>query len=230
VSEQERAEQLAQSLDRLLAGQGVPVGDPLLDLAKRLAEAPLQPSPQALARFEQQLNQWFGVPAPTAPTLRPVPMPLVAAGIAIVVIIVIVVALLVIGPLITPAATSTATASPTATSTSTATATPTITPTAAALTLTPPTFSRVIVTGQIDSIQGNTMVVLGQPIRIEGGPNRLCVGDLIRVEVAIGPDGAYSARRTDVRVETSACQPAPTAPPQPNPGGGGQPGGRDDDD
>ncbi len=231
MSEQERAEQLAQAIDRLMAGQAIPAGDPLLEMAATLAQAPVLPRPQAFARFEQQLDQWFGAPAPTVPAPRHLPTPILVAGIAFVVIAVIVLALFVIGPLIAPPPTSTPAATPTATSTVTPTLTPTTTPETAVptLTVTPPAFSRVIVSGQIGSIQGSTIVVLGQPIRVEGALGRLCVGDLVRAEVTIGADGVYSASRTDVKVETSACPPAPTAPPQRNPGGG-QSGDHDDDD
>jgi hypothetical protein len=220
VNEQERADRLAQDIERLMAGEPVAGGNPLLDLAKTLGQAPVQPGPQAVARFEQQLGQWFGTP--TAPVPHHAPVPILTTAVAVAVIVVAVVGLLVFGPLITPTATPTPTQSPTSTPTSTPTDTPT--PAAPTLTPTPLSFSRIVVSGQIESIQGNTIVVLGQPIRIDGSLGRWCAGDLVRVEVSVGEDGTYSASRDAVTVETSACQIAPTVraqPPPPGSGGGG---------
>jgi hypothetical protein len=224
MSEQERADRLAQDIERLMTGQPVPGGDPLIDLAKGMAAAPIHPGPQAAARFEQQLNQWFARPAAPAPRHAPAPAP-VGIALAVLVMAAIVVALLVVGPIIappTPTSTPTATSTPTVTPTRTPTATPTGIPTP-----TSPAFSRVIISGRIDNIQGSVVVVLGQSIRIDGGTGGLCVGDIVRVEVSVASDGAYYAPRSALTVQTSACTPVPAPP---SSGGGSTGGGGDGGD
>jgi uncharacterized protein DUF5666 len=211
VSEQERADRLAQDIERLMAGEPVQGGDPLLDLAKTLGQTPLRPSAQAYAQFERQLDQWFRAPsAPAVP--RHAPAPILTVGVGVVVLAVIVAGIFVIGPLVAPTPTYTPTPTQTASPmpTSTPTTRPTDTPAAPTSSPTPLTFSRVVVSGRIESIQGNTIVVLGQPIQIDGSLGRLCVGDLVRAEVSVGADGTYSASRDAVTVEASACAPLPT--------------------
>ncbi len=226
MSEQERANRLAQDIERLMAGEPVSGDDALFALAKVLGNGPVQPRPQASAQFERQLNQWFG--APPRPLPRHAPAPVLTAAISLALLAVLITGLLVVGPLVAPRPTSTPTPAPTdtpthASPTPTRTGTPTNTPTPEPTeTPTPLTYSRVIVSGRIDSIQGNIIVVLGQSIRIEGSMSRLCVGDLIRVDVSIGPDGAYTATRDALTVETSACPPAPIAPTAPPASGGDQ--------
>ncbi len=222
MSEQDRADQLARDIERLIAGEHVPGHDPLLEVAASLARLPMQPGPQAVARFEQRLDQWFGTPS-APPVARHVPGPVIIG--TLVTVGVVILALLVGRPILVPPAptptalpTGTPTASPTLTPT--ATGTPTITPTdtAPAASPTPPSFSRIIINGQVDSIQNGIVVILGQQIRIDGSIGKLCAGDLVRVEVSVDADGTYHASRDAITVESSACTPAPAvAPPRPAP-------------
>ena len=88
-----------RKIDLLMAAGGTPEGDPLLEIARRLATLPVQPSAQAFTKFEQQLNLWFG---PSAAS-RPVPMQrvptlaIVLAGIAVLIVIVLLIVVVLIG-------------------------------------------------------------------------------------------------------------------------------------
>jgi Domain of unknown function (DUF5666) len=222
MSEQEHADRLAQDIERLMAGQPVPGGDPLLDLARDMAAAPIAPRPQAVARFDQQVNQWFARPAAPAPRHVPAPAP-VGVALAVIVMAAIVAIVLVVGPIIAPP-TPTSTPTPTLTLTPTATNTPTGTPTATPTEIAAPTtpvFSRIVVSGRIDSIQGSVLVILGQPIRIDGSTAGLCVGDIVRVEASVAADSTYYAPRSALTVQTSACMAMPAQPPSGGSSGGG---------
>lgn len=132
MTDQERADQLAQALDKLLAGQAPELDDPLLNIARSLVTAPVQPSAQAVARFEQQLAGWFGRPTPTP---RPNRIPwLLGTAILVVIAVIIVIVIITRPPVIspptfTPTHTATVTTTGTGTSTGTSTTIPTITPT-----------------------------------------------------------------------------------------------------
>ncbi len=135
MTEQVRADRLAQEFERLMTGQGITGDDPLLDVARKLAQAPVQPGAGAQQRFEQQLAQWFGAPAgppPAPPSASPLPVAIIAA-------ITIGAAALLIGTALggsgiqaTPAMVSTMTITQTSTPTASVTPTGTATPTATA--------------------------------------------------------------------------------------------------
>ncbi|MHB8628948.1 MAG: hypothetical protein ACYDBJ_12975 [Aggregatilineales bacterium] len=134
-AEQERANRLAEALDRLMQGEPTYGADPLLAVAQDLLAAPIQPSPAAVARFNQQVNRWFS-PAAPRPQLRFVPrIPWIAAGFVLAITLVaagIALRQTVFAPP-TPTVVATPTPTPTAlpslTSTFTPTETPTVTPT-----------------------------------------------------------------------------------------------------
>jgi hypothetical protein len=256
MSEQERADALARDLERLMAGELLPEGDPLLEVASALSRLPLQPSEQATLRFEQRLGGWFGKPA--LPPRRRIPLPVMVAGAVIAAIVVGLLLVIlsnrpvsvptptamptavppqIIIPAITPTSSPSLSPSPAPTSTAvTATATYQ-TATSATLSATPPTqtitpqpFSRVVVAGPIESLQGGTIVILGQSIQVTGSLPRMCVGDLVRIEVNVSADGSFHADRSGIVVETNACSSGPAAGGQGSSGGSGSGDGRRNDD
>jgi len=260
VSEQERADALARDLERLLAGERLPEGDPLLEVASALSRLPLQPGEQATLRFEQRLDEWFGKPAPPPRQRIPLPALVVGTVIAAIVIGLLLLAILSNRPVSVPTPTVMPTAvppqttiptvptitlrplpslspspSPTSTAvTATATyqtatsATPSATP--PAQTITPQPFSRVVVAGPIESLQDSIVVILGQSIQVTGNLPRMCVGDLVRIEVNVSADGSFHADRSSIVVETSACSPGQVTAGPGRSGGSGSGDGRRDDD
>jgi hypothetical protein len=133
MNEDLRANRLSDDIDRLMAGEPNAADDPLLDIAKALAQDPVQPSAAASARFEERLNEWFGSTGGVPSQPKPANMP---NGVVLVVVLV----LLVIGVIVVstqnsqipePSATTTNTPTdaPTDSSTGTPTHTPTHTPT-----------------------------------------------------------------------------------------------------
>jgi hypothetical protein len=256
MNEQERADQLWELINRVRAGQAPAAAgaDPLLGMVQGLNAIPLQPSAAATARFEAQLQDWFGQPAPLSqPTSRPRwVLPVAAAAVVIIIAIVIIIIApnlnVITPPTATPTTTPTYTATPTATvtgtntETATSTITPTETPTPSATatstvittltpantgTATPVGFVLVIIEGTIENIGTGQITVFGQVIQIEGALTGWCSGDLVRIEASYDAGGVLRATRERVRVVTSACRP-PTA--IPGSGGGGGDGGGDDDD
>jgi hypothetical protein len=248
-AEQERANRLAEALDRLMSGEAPNSSDPLLIVARNLMSVPLEPSPAAIARFDGQVQRWFKPPAPrTPPRLSPVG-PLIAAGFGLAMALVVVGIVLrltvfappsptpTVGVTRSPSPTSTATASatPTASSTltpsETGTATPTNTeiPTAsvtesADYTPTGPSFSQVVISGTINDIQGATIKVVGQPVQVQGGVDGLCVGDSVSFTAMMLPDGTLQVARAAITVVTSGCA-ATHVPTALSGGGDGDDGG-----
>lgn len=114
MSEQARAFQLSQQIDRLMAGEPITDGDALLEVADLLATADIQPGAEAVARFEGRLDEWFGSGAsPAIPKRSPV---LIIAAVLIIVLVAIAIGILIINqanPPILPSPTATATTSPT---------------------------------------------------------------------------------------------------------------------
>jgi hypothetical protein len=87
ANEQERADRLSREIDRLLDGETVSGDDPLLEVASRLSQLPLQSGSRAADAFEAQVTAWFGAPAaqPAAPKprlLRVMPRRLLLIGLA----------------------------------------------------------------------------------------------------------------------------------------------------
>ena len=229
MSEQERADLLAHEIDRLLAGERVDGTDPLLDVARNLAGLPLRPGAVAAARFEGQLQQWFGSPVARGPrTLRT----------QVVLIAVVVIAVLIgiaVGLLFLPNRQNiqaTATPTITATATVTPTASATVTPTAIATANATPNFSRIIISGTVDSIQGATILVVGQSILLDRIPSGLCVGDVVNIEADEDQNNVIHAYHNAVTVVSSACSNPPPAPQQnpPRGGSGGSGSGNGGDD
>jgi hypothetical protein len=70
MNEQERADQLARQIDRLIAQGSAPETDPLLETANLLAGESLQPSARSVVRLERQLGQWFGASPAAYPLHR----------------------------------------------------------------------------------------------------------------------------------------------------------------
>jgi hypothetical protein len=256
MSEQERADALARDLERLLAGERLPEGDPLLEVASALSRLPLQPGEQATLRFEQRLDEWFGKPA--LPPRQHLPLPVLVVG-AVIAAIVVGLLLVILSnrsvtvptPTVMPTAVPPQTTIPTITLTplpslspspssmstavtATATyqtatsATPSATP--PAQTITPQPFRRVVVAGPIESLQGGTIVILGQSIQVTGSLPRMCVGDLVRIEVNVSADGSFFTDRSGIVVETSACSSGQVTAGPGSSGGSGSGDGRRDDD
>lgn len=125
MTEQERADQLAYQIDRLLAGEPLPENVPLLTLADELTRTAAQPSPESMVRFEQQLDRWFRSPRPLVRRIPPLTA-VAAALAAVVVIVVAAVGVRLITSVPTPTPTITVTIISTVTRL-TATLTPTIT-------------------------------------------------------------------------------------------------------
>jgi hypothetical protein len=209
VNEQDRAEQFAADLDRLLAGEYVGAPADVLQTAQVIANLPVEPSPQAVARFEQKLDSWFG--KPTSQPIRPRRIPLqIGLGVLIAIVLVIVVYILLRErtselPAVTPTVTPSFTQTPTETLTET-------------LTETPISYSTIVIDGSLDSVQGDSIVVLGQAIHVTGNLTGLCTGDSVHLKVSIAPDGTYHVERANIQVQVSACKPTP-APPPPHPDG-----------
>jgi hypothetical protein len=132
MSEQDRADLLAQAIESLMAGETVASDDPLLQIARNLAN--VRPSDQVIARFDQQVDRWFPPPSP-APARPAIPLrPIVIIGIVIVVIVLVIIGLIISRPVIAPTPSplpsATQTTAPTATASVTATVTSTTTQTA----------------------------------------------------------------------------------------------------
>jgi hypothetical protein len=214
MSNQERADQLAREIDRLLAGERAAEGDPLLGVASLLAaNSPnsLQPSVQAVARFEQQLDRWFGPASP--PTPRPLPIPAILITLIVIVILILIVALIVgnipaplpptIAPTIAPTTIPTTQPTPLPTQPPTspgiaATIAPTIAPTQppstgnlsptttqtsipTPLTATTIPYVSVVVEGQVQSIEPQTNIIVVRSQAI-----RLRAGDPLRLRIKVG--------------------------------------------
>jgi hypothetical protein len=232
MSEQERADHLAREIDRLMAGERITGSDPLLEVASFLANILLLPSAQARARFEARLDQWFKPSTPSTPVARPFPQSMVVVVVMIAIILIAIILgtaisnrIAVMSPTATPAASSTAATSPTSPLNPSATITPTRGSSVAPLTqltstlsptpsftsataiLTPVSFSRLIISGPVERIQGTVLIVFGQSIQIEGSIVGLCVGDILRIEAVGRADGTFVANRTAVTIEASACPP-----------------------
>jgi len=221
VSEQERAESFARELDRLLAGERTPEGDALLQLADLLRNQAGVPSPAAVVRFEAQVNAWF----PSAPAVdRTLPRPAWIAGGAVIVVVVILLLWTAIGhppvpptPTMTPSATNTGTRTATPTSTATSTATETDTPTGTPSAVPTFVYTRIIVSGQIDRLEGHQITVDGQLIVVDDDISGLCAGATVRIEVMLHPDGSYHTVRSATEVQAGDCRVPPPPPPAPDP-------------
>jgi hypothetical protein len=258
MSNQERADQLARELDRLLAGERAAEGDPLLEIANRLAgnapDSP-QPSAQAVARFEQQLERWFGPSSPPTPLRRPIIPAIVIILVVAVIVILVVVSILGSAPVplpLTPTTTVTATTAPTSQPTFSPIVPPILPPTQPPSTASPSTtiahtliptvptattipYVRVVVEGSVQSVdtQTNVIVVRGQTIRLHADDPlrlRIKVGNWVRITGNLTRDGE---RVIIIAVVTVIMDtPAPVNAPGSSGGQGGQggSGGSDDDD
>ena len=200
MSEEERAARLAEELDRLLAEEPVDSRERLLQVARGVLKFPATPRTQAVTRFEAQLDHWFDRSAPP----KPLPKRLTASRLVLGVIIVVILFILIslgVQAIQTPARTSTAqmTLSPSA---SPITQTPVL-----SSTISPIPFTRIVIDGQINSIQNNSLIILGQSIQIDGDVKGLCLGDVVHLQVSIGSDGTYHVQRSAIVVESSGCAP-----------------------
>jgi hypothetical protein len=228
MSEEQRAEQLALEIDRLMAGEAPASTDPILDVASLLAKTPVTPGPAAVARFEQQMQNWFpqagpsGLQAPRMPRPLGIPAPVILAAIVGIASVVIILALLLSsrgntgnnngGP--TPGALPSKNS---IMATQVATSVATMAATTGAM----PTFARIIINGRIDNLRDATIVVFGQTIQITG-TIKLCAGDTVKIEAVVGEDGTLKADATSITVSSSACPTKiPLAPPAPSSGGSG---------
>lgn len=145
MSEQARAFQLSQQIDRLMAGEPITDGDTLLEVADLLATADIQPGAAAVARFEGRLDEWFGSGStPAIPKRSPI---LVIAAVLIIVLIAIAIGILIINqinPPILPSPTATASSTVTASPTNSVTFTVMPSPASAEITAVPPVSSITI--------------------------------------------------------------------------------------
>jgi hypothetical protein len=76
LTEQQRADQLAEALDRLFAGEAVESmvkDESLRGVVQLLAGDAIQPTTGAVARLDQQLGQWFGPESAPPPRLARIP-------------------------------------------------------------------------------------------------------------------------------------------------------------
>lgn len=150
LSEQERADELSEAIDQLMAGQRPNSDDPLLDVARQLASVQYKPSRAAQARFSRQVEDWFAL-GQRKPRLTLLQIALTAGAVAIVLFVAIYSGIrnqvsapqptLIPLPTSTATATSTRTETPTVTPTITESATPTatLTPTRRSVTRVPAT-------------------------------------------------------------------------------------------
>jgi hypothetical protein len=245
------ADQLSGQIDALFNGEAVTEGDPLLAVAKAFITDAPAPSSAAVARFEQQLAEWF----PPAPPPSPLPRLILGVVAAAAILVSVLVAARMVTPSatptvtpittltatatstpsVTPSITTTPSATTTASATVTATAVPTATPTVPAPTPTSalsPTvqFARLVIEGQLEQVGSGLVVVVGRTIRLRGDASGLCVGSIVRFTALLAADGTYEVAATAIQVARSSC-PTPTVASGGGSGGGsGGRGGGDDDD
>jgi uncharacterized membrane protein YgcG len=139
VNEQERADKLSESIDKLLAGQEPDSvnRDPLIDIARQLANVQYKPSRQAQLRFNRQVNEWFSENPRRSwldILLGIIPLRTIAAALAVLVVIGLFFQSGVLNRLGSPDNASTPTVTVTVTSTETLATTATITASASSTT------------------------------------------------------------------------------------------------